>query len=88
MTNPPGQPGHSSTAMIQSRRIRTSEGKWTYTGELELICYDCGDDPALDYRNVSPLLRRLRGPYATVERAQAALERHCGRNTWRARHVW
>jgi hypothetical protein len=88
MPNPVGQPGHTSTAMIQSQRIRAGDGEWLYTGKIELICYDCGDDPALDYREVSPLLRRIRGPYPTVEFAQAALERHCGRNTWRARHVW
>lgn len=88
MANPPGQPGHTTTAMIQSQRIRTSEGKWRYTALLELICPDCGDDPSLDYRQISPLLRRIRGPYPTVEAAQAALERHCGRYTWRARNVW
>lgn len=88
MSTPPGQFGHTSTATIKSQRIRTADGDWRYTGELEVICYDCGDDPALDYSRVSPLLRRLRGPYRTLERAQAALERHCGRNTWRARHLW
>ena len=30
----------------------------------ELICCDCGDDPDLDYGEVSPELRRIRGPYA------------------------
>ena len=88
MPTPPGQPGHTRTAMIQSRRIPTSDGKWRYTGELEVICYDCGDDPAVEYSKVSPLLRRLRGPYRTLDLAQAALERHCGRSTWRARHLW
>jgi hypothetical protein len=73
--------------MIQSQRIRAANGEWRYTGELEVICYDCGDDPALGYTTVSPLLRRLRGPYRTVDQARAALERHCGRNTWRARHL-
>lgn len=84
----PGQPGHTTSAMIQSRRISSAAGKWRYTGELEVICYDCGDDPAVDYTKVSPLLRRLRGPYRTVADAQAALKRHCGQNTGRARHIW
>jgi len=88
MAIPVGQPGHTSTAMIRSQRIRSTEGEWSYTSALELICYDCGDDPDLDYRSVSPLLRRIRGPYPTLDRARAALERHCGRNTWRARHLW
>ncbi len=73
--------------MIQSGRIRTSNGEWQYTGELEVICYDCGDDPALDYSKISPLLRRLRGPYRTLAEAQEALDRHCGRNTGRARPI-
>jgi hypothetical protein len=88
MATPPGLPGHTSTAMIQSRRIPIAAGKWRYTDELEIICFDCGDDASLDYTRVSPLLRRVRGPYRSLERAQAALERHCGRNTWRARNVW
>lgn len=87
MSTPPGQLGHTSTAVIRSQRISTLEGKWRYTGEFEVICRDCGDDPALDYAKVSPILRRLRGPYRTLDRAQAALERHCGRDTWRARHL-
>jgi len=34
-----------------------------YTDAYELICSDCGDDPDLDYRGVSPDLQRIRGPY-------------------------
>jgi hypothetical protein len=34
-----------------------------YTDAYELICCDCGDDPDLDYLEVSPQLRRIRGPY-------------------------
>ena len=30
---------------------------------FEVICRKCGDDPSLDYREVSPMLQRLRGPY-------------------------
>jgi hypothetical protein len=74
--------------MIRTRRVATPSGGWQFTSELEIICVDCGDDPALDFRKVSPLLRRIRGPYPSLERAKAALERHCGRDTWRARNVW
>lgn len=88
MPTPPGQPGHTSTAVIRSQRIAAGDGKWQYTGALEIICVDCGDDPELDYRKVSPRLRRVRGPYPSLERARAALERHSGRDTWRARNVW
>jgi hypothetical protein len=31
--------------------------------EFEVICRECGDDPALDYREVSCELRQIRGPY-------------------------
>jgi hypothetical protein len=30
---------------------------------FEIVCCDCGDDPDLDYREVTPQLRRIRGPY-------------------------
>jgi hypothetical protein len=79
MPNPVGHPGHTSTAMIRSQRIRTPDGEWHYTGKIELICYDCGDDPDLDYPSVSPLLRRVRGPYPSIGSAKEALDQHCGR---------
>ena len=33
------------------------------TDTYEVICRKCGDDPALDYREVSAGLRQVRGPY-------------------------
>ncbi len=87
MASPLGHPGHTSTAMLRSQRIRMPDGEWRYTGKIELICYDCGDDPALDYSKVSPLLRRVRGPYPTVGVAQEALAQHCGRAR-RAPRAW
>jgi hypothetical protein len=30
---------------------------------FEIICCDCGDDPSLDYLEVSPRLQLVRGPY-------------------------
>jgi hypothetical protein len=33
------------------------------TGTYEVICRHCGDDPALDYQEVSAELRQIRGPY-------------------------
>ena len=30
---------------------------------FEVICGKCGDDPGLDYPEVSSGLRRIRGPY-------------------------
>ena len=84
MSNPPGQPGHTRTAIIRSQRVTAADGTWRYTNELELICPDCGDDPERTYTEVSPRLRHVRGPYRSIERAQAALARHRGRSSWRA----
>jgi hypothetical protein len=44
---------------------------------FELICYDCGDDPGLDYREVSPEFQRMRGPYLIAE-GIAAYREHVG----------
>lgn len=33
------------------------------TGTYEVICRQCGDDPALDYQGVPAELRQIRGPY-------------------------
>ena len=41
----------------------------------ELICCDCGDHPDLDYREVSPELQRIRGPYP-IAVGVAAYEEH------------
>jgi hypothetical protein len=34
-----------------------------YTDLYEIICCDCGDNPYLDYREVSPKPQRIRGPH-------------------------
>jgi hypothetical protein len=44
---------------------------------FELICCECGDNRYLDYSQVSPRLRQLRGPY-TMSAGLAAYERHLG----------
>jgi hypothetical protein len=44
---------------------------------FELICFDCGDNPGLDYALVSPRLQRIRGP-RTMGTAWTAYERHLG----------
>jgi hypothetical protein len=48
-----------------------------YNSVYELICPDCGDDPDLDYLEVAPRLRWLRGPY-TLTGALVAYHRHQG----------
>jgi hypothetical protein len=44
---------------------------------FELICFDCGDNPGLDYSQVSVQLQRIRGP-RTIETAWTEYERHLG----------
>lgn len=46
-----------------------------YTDMFELICGDCGDDPELDYREVSVRLQLIRGPYP-IAIGVAAYQQH------------
>jgi hypothetical protein len=76
---PPGQPGHGVTASLRRQPVKIVDG-WAqggYTDVFEVICPDCGDDPGLDYSEVSTRLRRLRGP-RTLQAGLAASERHLG----------
>ena len=41
----------------------------------ELICIDCGDHPNVTYRDASPELQQVRGPYLFAA-AAAAFEQH------------
>jgi hypothetical protein len=47
---------------------RAPDREWTVmlrrhsAGAYEVICRDCGDDPACDYQEVPPRLQRVRGP--------------------------
>jgi hypothetical protein len=42
---------------------------------FEIICRECGDDPALDHRAISAELQQIRGPY-TLRDGIAAFTRH------------
>jgi hypothetical protein len=44
------------------------------TSTFEIICRQCGDDPGLDYREISPGLRQIRGPYLLRAGIEAFLE--------------
>jgi hypothetical protein len=79
---PTGQPGHGGTASLRRRPARIVEGgaEGGYTDAFELICCECGDHPYLDYREVTPRLQRLRGPY-TMRAGIAAYEKHLGLTT-------
>ena len=63
--------------LLRRRPVRLANGRpgGGWTDEFEVICRDCGDNPDLDYREVSPELQRIRGPYR-IEAGVAACERH------------
>ena len=71
------QPGHGWTTVLRRQPARIVEGQpeGGYTDVFEIICCDCGDDPDLDYSEVSPRLQRVRGPYP-IAAGVAAYERH------------
>jgi hypothetical protein len=46
----------------QPVRIIVGEPEGGYTNAFEIICCDCGDDPGLDYRDVSPSFSGSAGP--------------------------
>ena len=75
----PGQPGHGRTAYLRRQPARIVDGRMEggYTGAFELICGQCGDHPYLDYSEILPWLRQIRGPY-TLEAGLAAYENHLG----------
>jgi hypothetical protein len=58
-------PRQGWTAVLRRRPVRVVDGQPVggYTCLFEIVCCDCGDDPDLDYRDVSPKLQRIRGPY-------------------------
>jgi hypothetical protein len=60
-----GQRGGGWTLVLRRKPAHMVRGRpeGGYSEAYELVCSDCGDDPDLDYREVSPGLRRIRGPY-------------------------
>ena len=73
-----GQPGLGWTVVLRRMPIRIVAGQpeGGYTDAFEIVCCDCGDDPDLDYRDVSPELQRIRGPYQPIADGVAAYEQH------------
>ena len=71
------QPRDSWTVVLRRQPARMIEDRpeGPYTHAFELICCDCGDDPDLDYRDVSPELQGVRGPYP-VAAGVAAYKKH------------
>jgi hypothetical protein len=56
------------------RRMDAERGAG-YTGMLEIICFDCGDNPYLGYYHVLHRLPKGHGPYAMAD-GIAACEKH------------
>ena len=73
------QAGNDCTAILRRQPVRIAAGRpeGGYTSSFEVICFDCGDDPCRDYREVPPELQRMRGPYP-VEAGIAAYAEHLG----------
>jgi len=65
VTQTHGEPAPGWTLVLRRQPVHLVEGRpeGGYTDAYELICCDCGDDPDLDYRDVSPNLQQVRGPY-------------------------
>jgi hypothetical protein len=63
------QRGDGWTVVLRRRPARMLEGRpeGGYTDLYEIVCCDCGDHPYLDYREVSPELQRVRGPYPVAD---------------------
>jgi len=59
------QRGEGWTALLRRQPAQVIDGQaqGPYTDAFEIICCGCGDDPGLDYREVSTRFRLIRGPY-------------------------
>jgi hypothetical protein len=74
------QLGLGWTVVLRRQPVRIVAGRAEggYTETYELVCCECGDDPDLDYREVSPGFQQIRGPYQ-IAIGIAAYERHVSR---------
>jgi hypothetical protein len=75
------------TVVLRRQPARIVEGRpeGGYSSMFEIVCRYCGDHPDLDYRDVSPKLQRIRGPYPVAAGVAAYgihLSLHSG---WRPR---
>ena len=63
------QPALGWTVVLRRQPVRIVQGQpeGGYTDAYELVCCECGDHPDLDYRDTSPELQRVRGPYAFAD---------------------
>ena len=77
------------TVVLRRRPVRIIRGQagGGYTDTYEIICCDCGDDPELDYREISPELQRIRGPYPFAAGVTAYVK-HVSRHPHRQAIHW
>jgi hypothetical protein len=64
----------------QPARIVDGRPEGPYTDAFEIICCDCGDDPGLEYTDVSRKLQLIRGPYPIavgIAAYETHLKLHC-----------
>jgi hypothetical protein len=82
------RPARDWTAVLRRRpaRIVAGRAEGGYTNMFEIICRDCGDQPDLDYREVSPELQRTRGPFP-IAAGVTAYENHLRLHRSPARHT-
>jgi len=76
-----GVPGHDNgTAILRAQPARMIDGHVDggYTGQYEVICPACGDDPNQSYHQVPRDLQKLRGPSESLASGLAAFELHIG----------
>jgi hypothetical protein len=75
------KPGYDWTVQLRRRpdRIVAGRPEGGHAEVFEIICRDCGDDPGLDYREVSPELQQIRGAY-TLRAGVEAYLRHADRH--------
>jgi hypothetical protein len=75
------RPGHGWTVVLGRQPVRLIEGEpeGGYTDAFEIICCHCGDDPDLDYRDVSSEMQQIRGPYP-IAAGVAAYKKHVGQH--------
>jgi hypothetical protein len=72
-------PGAGWTVLLGRPPARIVEG-WPedgYTDAFKVICCDCGDHLDLDFSEVSPGLRQVRGPYPIADGISGYVE-HAG----------
>jgi hypothetical protein len=72
-------PSEVTRPVLRSQPVLIVDGRVEggHTGAFELICCECGDNPYLDYSQISPRLQQIRGPY-TIAEGLAAYEQHLG----------